>query len=129
MLALQKSAVATPLMVPLIAITVLFNSYIRKQHIRVAQYLPSRECMKVDVVHNGQGFDLSFTKDAYLQKELSVKAKYPENLSDERARELGLIEPYDSVGAVEPQKDHETSRAPTVLPQLTLPEEYRRIRS
>jgi hypothetical protein len=78
------------MMAPLIAITILFNAYIRQQHFRVATYLPSRECMKADM-NNGNDFDLSFTKDSYLQEELRVKVKYPENLSAERARVLGLL--------------------------------------
>lgn len=79
------------MMIPLIVVTILFNAYLRQQHFRVAEYLPSRECLKADI-SNGPDFDLSFTKDAYLQEELKEKRVYPVNVSDERARELGLID-------------------------------------
>jgi hypothetical protein len=79
-------------MAPLIIATVLFNSYIRQEHFRVAMYLPSRECMRVDL-KNGPDFDLSFTKDAYLQEELREKVSYPYALTEERARELGNVQP------------------------------------
>lgn len=46
--------------------------------------------MKVDL-QNGHDFDTSFTKNAYLQVELRDKVKYPEDLTDERAEELGLV--------------------------------------
>jgi hypothetical protein len=89
LLASKKSLLATPLMAPLIAITILFNAYIRQQHFRVAEYLPSRECMKSDL-QCGPDFDLSFTNKAYLQEELRDKKMYPENLSNEIAHGLGL---------------------------------------
>ena len=91
LLASKQSFIATPLMAPLIAITILFNAYIRQQHFRVAEYLPSRECLKYDL-QNGPDFDLSFTNGAYLQEELREKKVYPENLSDGNSRELGLQE-------------------------------------
>jgi hypothetical protein len=78
-------------MAPLIAITILFNAYIRQQHFRVAEHLPSRECMKSEL-QNGPNFDLSFTTGAYLQEELRDKKLYPENLTNENASALGLLE-------------------------------------
>ena len=78
-------------MAPLIAITILFNAYIRQQHFRVAEHLPSRECMKADL-QCGPDFDLSFTTKAYLQEELRDKKLYPENLSTEIALGSGCQE-------------------------------------
>lgn len=78
-------------MIPLIAVTILFNAYVRQQHFRVAEYLPSRECVKADL-SNGPDFDFSFTRNAYLQEELKEKVAFPGNVSEERARELGLLE-------------------------------------
>ena len=92
LLALQKAIIATPLMIPLIVMTVLFNAYIRQQHFHVAEYLPSRECIKADL-SNGYEFDMSFTKDAYLQEELREKVRYPENLTDEQMHMLDLTDP------------------------------------
>jgi hypothetical protein len=96
LLAIKKAFVATPLLVPLIVITIIFNAYVRQQHFRVADNLPSRECVKADL-RNGPDFDLSFTKEAYLQVELQEKLKYPENLTIERAIEFGILD----VNAVE----------------------------
>jgi hypothetical protein len=90
LLALKKAAIASPMLIPLIVVTVLFNAYIRQQHFRVAEHLPSRECLQKDV-QNGQDFDLSFTTNAYLQPELREKIKHPEDLTDARAQEIGLI--------------------------------------
>jgi len=91
LMALKQAAVATPLMIPLIVITVLFNGYVRQQHFRVAEFLPTRESLKEDL-RNGPGFDLSFTTGAYLQDEMQVKKKLPENLNQERALMLGLVD-------------------------------------
>lgn len=81
-MALKKGVVATPLMIPNIVITILFNSYVHKQHFRVSEFLPSRECLKADL-QNGPDFDLSFTAEAYLQDELRCKVKYPENIAQD----------------------------------------------
>ena len=94
LMALKKSVIAFPLMIPLIVITVLFNAYIRQQHFRTAEFLPSRECLKEDL-RNGPDFDLTFTKGAYLQGEMRYKLKFPENLGDPRAEALGLIDSED----------------------------------
>jgi hypothetical protein len=83
LMALKKGVVATPLMIPIIVITILFNGYVRKQHFRVSEVLPSRECLKTDL-QNGPDFDLSFTHDAYLQDEMRCKVKYPENIAQHR---------------------------------------------
>lgn len=88
-MALKKAAIAVPLMTPLIVITVLFNAYIREEHFRVAEYLPSRESMKADL-DNGVAPDLSFLKGAYLQEELRDTFSLPENLEPERALVLKL---------------------------------------
>ena len=94
LMALKKAAIATSMMVPLIIITILFNAYIHQQHFRVAEYLPSCECMKVDR-RNGLDFDTSFAERAYLQEEMRDKEKYPDNLTAERAAQLGLAMPAD----------------------------------
>ena len=89
LMALKKAAIAVPLMTPLIVITVLFNAYIREEHFRVAEYLPSRESMNADL-DNGVNFSLAFLKGAYLQEELREKFSLPDNLEPERAQVLQL---------------------------------------
>jgi hypothetical protein len=88
-MALKRSVVAVPLLVPLIVVTFLFNDYIRKEHFRVAEFLPSRECMKEDLYIN-ENLNILLPKNAYLQEEMRFKEKYRENLTEERAAELGL---------------------------------------
>lgn len=95
-LGIKKSALATPLMVPLVVITVLFNAYIREQHFRVAEFLPSRDCLKMDE-RNRETFDLSFLDKAYLQDELREKQRLPESLTVDRAFELELIDRMDEL--------------------------------
>jgi hypothetical protein len=81
LLASKQSLIATPLMTPLIAITVLFNAYIRQKHFHVAEFLPSKDSMRADLL-NGPHLDLSFTNDAYLQEELRERMKLPDNFTE-----------------------------------------------
>lgn len=76
------------MMVPLIIITLLFNAYLRQQHYRVANYLPSHDCMIADV--RNAGMDLTFLDGSYVQPELQDKEVFPENLSIEKQYELDL---------------------------------------
>lgn len=92
---LKEAAIATPFMIPLIVITVLFNAYIRQEHFRVAQYLPTRKSYQADRA-NGQDPDLSFLDKAYLQEGLREKYVLPENMSSSRATELGLENPEET---------------------------------
>lgn len=103
---LKKAVIATPLMIPLIVITILFNAYIRQQHFRAAEFLPSRECLKEDL-RNGPGFDLSFTKGAYVQVEMQDKKKFPVNLTDDRAEILGLVDSEDGLSLSELRRDQQ----------------------
>ncbi len=73
----------------LITCTILFNAYLQQQHFRVAEYLPTKECLKVDI-QNGDDFADSLVKDAYLQKELSDKEVFPDDVDDSRLAMLGL---------------------------------------
>ena len=50
--------------------------------------VPSRDALKEDI-RNGDGFDRSFLKNAYVQPELQDKLLYPE-LSLDREMELNL---------------------------------------
>ncbi|GAX10876.1 hypothetical protein FisN_31Hh085 [Fistulifera solaris] len=89
LMGLKKAGIATPLMAPLIICTILFNAYLQQQHFRVAEYLPTKECLKVDI-QNGDNFADSLVKGAYLQKELSDKEVFPEDVDDTRLAMLGL---------------------------------------
>ena len=92
-MALKKAGIATPFMLPLLIFTVLFNGYIRQQHFRVAQMLPTRKACHADRKKKEGSLDFSFLDGAYLQEALREKHVIPENLSAARARELGLEDP------------------------------------
>lgn len=101
LMALKKVNHATVLMIPLIVMTVLFNAYVRQQHFRVAEFLPSRECLKEDL-RNNHKLDLSCMRGAYLQEELRDKTMLPENLSPDRAERLGLVNVADNTTSTVP---------------------------
>jgi hypothetical protein len=88
LLALKKARIAYSLMFPLLAITVLFNVYIKQEHFRVAENLASRECLKTDL-QNGD-LDMSFVKGAFTQPELKANDEFPENISEIQAIALGF---------------------------------------
>jgi hypothetical protein len=68
----------------------LFNAYLRQEHFRVAEYLPTKECLKVDLRNGDENFALSLVQGAYLQPELREKELFPENADDRRLVSLGL---------------------------------------
>ena len=71
LLALKKATYATPLLVPLIIITILFQMYIGQKHWDVASRLPSRKCLQCD--RRNEYKDLGFEGDAYIQPEMRDK--------------------------------------------------------
>mmetsp|Transcript_20279 Transcript_20279/g.34620 ORF Transcript_20279/g.34620 Transcript_20279/m.34620 type:complete len:394 (+) Transcript_20279:1167-2348(+) len=71
MLALKKAAYATPCLVPLMVITVLFNLYIRLKHFRVTAHLPTRDCLQLDKKRHLKGkLNYEFLRNKYLQPAL-----------------------------------------------------------
>lgn len=83
LLALKKSAIGVPLMIPLIVVTSLFSVYIHQQHFRAATYLPARACMQADLQNAHDMLDLSFLDGAFVQPELQTKEAFPEVDEDE----------------------------------------------
>jgi len=77
LLALKKSIIGVPLMIPLIVLTALFNTYVHQQHFRIAEYLPAPLSTKADR-QNGADMDMSFLQDAFVQPELKTKEAFPE---------------------------------------------------
>lgn len=71
LLALKKAAYATPLLLPLIIATVLFQFYIGQKHWKVAGLLPSRKCLQCD--RQNEDRDLSFLGGAFIQPEMLKK--------------------------------------------------------
>lgn len=92
-LALKRATVAFPLMVPLVIITVLFNSYIRQRHFAVTQHLPSRAALKRDLLNQERGaMDMGFVSRAYVQPAMQFKEDvYPENYGVAREMESEQI--------------------------------------
>jgi hypothetical protein len=82
MFVLKKATYATPTLVPLMIITVLFNFYIRQDHFYVTNHLPTRECLLSDRQYHKEGNrDYSFSRGKYLQPALHSKHVYPEGWS------------------------------------------------
>jgi hypothetical protein len=76
LLALKKAAYATPCMVPLIIMTVCFIMHLRVKHFRVANSLPTVDCMKLDRANGRLHFE--FVQGKYLQPSLRARDEYPE---------------------------------------------------
>ena len=79
LLGLKKAGIAVPLMVPLIVLTFLFNGYIRQEHFRVAEFLPTNECLATDKART-DGVDMSKFQSSYLQDELRERTIIPSDL-------------------------------------------------
>lgn len=79
-------------MVPLIIVTILFNFYIRQEHIRVTANLPNMECHEMDMKNNRDGpMDFSFVKGEYLQPAMQVKEAFPDNFGVDREIAQGKL--------------------------------------
>lgn len=88
LLGLKKAGAAAILMIPLLIIQLLFNTYVGQQHFRVPANLPSRVSMKADL--QNRDLDLSFLDRAYVQPELQKKEVLPEGLSESQEMLLGF---------------------------------------
>jgi hypothetical protein len=90
-LALKRTALAIPLLVPLLCMNLLFQWYIMQKHNTIAMFLPSHECIEVDRKNNASGpMDYSFLIDEYKQPQLKAKEEVlPDNLSVAREVEHG----------------------------------------
>lgn len=89
LLALKKSIYATPLMLPLIIITVIFQYYIGQEHWHTAARLPSQNCLRCDLRNERKRLD--DIAGQYLQPELREERVVPEGVSSERLEALGLL--------------------------------------
>lgn len=108
LLALKKSVAGVALMIPLLIVNLLFNNYISQQHRRIADFLPSQVCMKVDRKHVRAGReDYSFLVDEYKQPAMKEKEEvYPGNMSVSREIQHGkskFATPPGSVADIEEQ--------------------------
>lgn len=85
-LALKRTAIAIPLLVPLLVINILFQWYVNQKHDYVATFLPTHESMLVDRKNNASGpMDYAFLKDEYKQPQLKAKEEVlPDNLTISR---------------------------------------------
>lgn len=91
-LAAKQAPVASAMMFPLLAITILFNIYIRQKHFMAADFLPGCDCVKADRRNNIDGpMDLRFISNHYRQPELRYKELYPSNASLQLQLKHGLI--------------------------------------
>ena len=83
LLASNSAAIPVLLMLPLLVVHVLFSFYLKQQHFHATHFLPSRECLEIDLRNSAEGsMDYSFVKRKYLQPSLQNKDDaQPENLS------------------------------------------------
>lgn len=83
LLASNLAAIPVLFMLPLLVIHVLFSFYLKQKHFHVTNFLPSRECLEIDLRNSAEGrMDYSFVKRKYLQPSLQTKYDaQPENLS------------------------------------------------
>ena len=79
MIFLKKAFVAGVTLLPLVVCSFFFVSYVKQQHFRVTEYVPSILCATTDKANDGK-LDLSFLKDQYLQDALKDKVKFPRNM-------------------------------------------------
>ena len=73
-LLLKKAPVASPLMIPLLVVSLLFVVYIHQRHFRVALHLPSEDCLCYD--EDGL-LELDAVKGKYVQPALQDKELLP----------------------------------------------------
>lgn len=85
-LTLKKGAIAAPLLIPLIICTFVFVLYIKQQHFRIAEFVPSTICKATDTVIKGD-FDITFLQNQYLQPSLKEKTMFPENFPENEVLE------------------------------------------
>lgn len=76
-MSIKKGAVAAALLIPLLIVTILFVFYIKQEHFRVTEFVPSTICKEEDIKNHGT-LDISFLQNAYLQPSLQLKYEYPE---------------------------------------------------
>eukprot|EP00957_Ditylum_brightwellii_P014928 1125648-Ditylum_brightwellii.AAC.1 len=87
-LGLKKKAAAVILMIPLLAITILFTIYIGQQHFVVTKYLPSISAIKKDKENIANNVDNGFLRGQYNHPALQDKHLLPDNMPND--------EPYQS---------------------------------
>lgn len=101
-------------MIALIAVTALFNSYIREEHFRVAKVLSSMDCFKLDLQADKQALSKRF-KGKFTQPELRHRTATPKDIptsfTDERLAELGLLgTPIEYTASIDEQEDEADTR-------------------
>jgi hypothetical protein len=79
LLALKESFYAGPVMIPLMAITILFVNLVNLKLVQVTKYLPTRDCLIIDRIKNESGVvDDPFARGKYLQPALRAELVEPE---------------------------------------------------
>jgi Uncharacterized integral membrane protein len=111
-MSIKKGAVAAALMIPLVIATILFVFYIKQEHFRVTEFVPSTICKEEDIKNHGS-LDISFLHGCYLQPSLQVKFEYPET-------DLTVFEMYDANPMNKTDfgdKDLDITEAECILPE------------
>ncbi len=93
MLALNKTAIASAMMIPLLIITILFTVYIHQKHFIFTEHLPAKFAVATDLRMNAEReMNFDFIKDKYIQPELREREVFPTNLAGEREMEQGCVQ-------------------------------------
>jgi hypothetical protein len=93
MLALNKAAAASAMMIPLLVITILFTVYIHQKHFALTENLPAKDAVMSDLRNNAErAMDVTFLKEKYVQPELREREVFPENSTVEREMEHGCVQ-------------------------------------
>ena len=90
LLALKKGSYASPLIIPLLILTILFKAYIGQRHFQAFECLPSHECFLRDA--SSDFYITESFEDLYVQPELLIKEVLPENIGSKLRKRISLVE-------------------------------------
>lgn len=88
MLGIKKSAVAAPLMIPLIVLTCLFRTFIEQRHFDVIECLPSHECHRKDAASDF--YITESFENLFVKPELLIKEAFPRNIDKKLLNQISL---------------------------------------
>ncbi|KAL7542895.1 hypothetical protein ACHAWF_007273 [Thalassiosira exigua] len=101
-LLLKEALIASAMMAPLIASTILFDRYLKRRHYYITWYLPMDECAYADSINESSGATCESFKGAYLQP--AIKDSSPAFPEIGSSSESGSVHKAAAVGT-EPDCD------------------------
>ena len=101
---LKEAFIPGVLLVPLIACSFLFLSYIKQQHFLVTENVPSNLCAQEDKVNYGK-IDFKLLEDQYLQSALKSVYEFPDNISREDVEVFGTSQKEEDTSQKEEENE------------------------